>query len=167
MFQIRHLDPVTFVRDHEDAPVGTILRAQAAPDAVIFNHDLEMFAAMNRIDRAAHHAMRIGAGPAGGGNEKIIQPSPGPEQARDGNAMSLGAVPFDTASGAGIAPGAVIQVEHEHALAFVKTLRDIFVHHPMTHPRVIQTSHRLLDEPAAQHIELAQHKQKISPAQLR
>ena len=108
MFQIRHLDPVTFFRDHEDASIGTILRAQAAPDAVIFNHDLEVFPAMNRIDRASHHAVRVSAGPAGGGDKEIIQPSPGPEQARDGNAMSLGAVPFDTASGAGIAPGAVI-----------------------------------------------------------
>ena len=42
-------------------PYGTIGSAQAAADAVIFDDDLEVLAAMDRIDRAARHAMRIGA----------------------------------------------------------------------------------------------------------
>ena len=52
------------VRQHKNAAIGTVLSAQAAADAVVLNHNLKVFAAMNRIHWASDHAMWIGAGAA-------------------------------------------------------------------------------------------------------
>ena len=65
---VGELGAVAFVRDHRDVPVWAVRRAEAAADAVILDHDLEVFAAMDRIDGAAGHAVRVGARAAGGGD---------------------------------------------------------------------------------------------------
>ena len=59
---VEHFHDAALVRHHENISVRAIQGAQTAADAVIFDHDLQMFAAMNRIDRTTRHAMRIGAG---------------------------------------------------------------------------------------------------------
>ena len=75
----RHRHCAALVRNHEDTAVGTILRAQTATDTVIFDHDLQVFAAMDGIDGTADHAMRVGARSAGSGDQIIVQARTGPK----------------------------------------------------------------------------------------
>ena len=100
---------------------------------MVFYYDLEVFASMNGIHRTPDHAMWIGAGATRRGNHEIIQALSGAEQTRDRNTVRLDPVLLDTASGTGIAPRAIVQVEHENALALIKTLRDVLVEDSMTH----------------------------------
>ena len=72
---VRDFQTLAAVWDHEDVSVGTIFGAQTAADAVILDHDLKVFAAVNGIHRTAGHAVRIGAGSACGRNE-IISKTP-------------------------------------------------------------------------------------------
>ena len=74
---------------------------------------------------------------------------------------------LDAAPGAGVAPRAVIQVEHKNALTFVETLLDILIENSVAHGRAVQTSERLLDDPSAKDAEFAQHLKKIGPTKLR
>lgn len=71
--RLGHGHSITFVRNHEDAAIWAILGAQPTSDAVVLNDNLEVLAPMNGVNRTAHHAMWIGARPAGGGDEEIIQ----------------------------------------------------------------------------------------------
>ena len=98
---------------------------------MVFDYYLEVLAAMDRIDRTSDHAMRIGAGPTGSRDHEIIEATPGTEKARDRDAVSLRPVSFDTAPGTRVAPCAVIQVNHEDALTFVKALLDILIEDAM------------------------------------
>lgn len=61
---IGDLNVAALVRQHKYAAIGTVLSAQAAADAVVLNHNLKVFSAMNRIHRASDHAMWICAGAA-------------------------------------------------------------------------------------------------------
>src|SRR4051812_16400065 len=110
---------------------------------------------MNGVNRTSRHAMRVGAGPAGGGDEKVIEASTGPQQAWDRNAVRFGSVRFDTGPGARIAPRAVIQVEHENALAFIKALLDILIEDSVPYRRAVQTSNRLLNYPSTEDAKFA------------
>jgi hypothetical protein len=137
LLRVRDCDPVTFVRYHENAAIGTILGAQTAPDAVVFDNDLQVLASMNGVNRTSDHAMWVGAGPTGGGDEEVIEASSGAKEARDWNAVCLGAVLLDTTPGTGVAAGAVIKVEHENALTFIEALFDILIEHPVTYRRTV------------------------------
>ena len=137
MLRPRHRNPVAFVRYHENAAVGTVFGAQAAPDAMVLDDNLKVFASMNGVDGTSDHAMRIRAGSAGSGNQKIIQASSRPEQARNRNTVRLRPVLLDTAPRARVAPGAVIQVEHKDALTFIEPLFDILVEDSVTHGRTV------------------------------
>src|SRR5260370_7624647 len=65
-----------------DVAVGTILRAQAAADAPIFDDDFERIAPANRTDRAADHTKRVAALAATRGNEILVEPQPIPHDPR-------------------------------------------------------------------------------------
>ena len=122
---------------------------------MILDDNLQVVASMNGINRTPGHAMWVGTRPAGGGDQKVIQASTSAEQAWDRDAVRFCSVSFDTASGACIASRAVIQIEHENALTFKKTLFDILIEHSVTYGRAIQTSDRLLDYPSAKDAKFA------------
>jgi hypothetical protein len=67
-------------RVHVDVAVRAVARAQAAADAMVFDHDLERQVGVvarptvNRIDRAADQAIRIKTRPTRTGDEKLIEP---------------------------------------------------------------------------------------------
>jgi|ERR1051325_6387563 hypothetical protein len=117
---------------------------------MVFDYYLEVLAAMDRIDRTSDHAMRIGAGPTGSRDHEIIKPAPGTEKARDRDAVSLRPVSFDTTPGTRVAPCAVVQVKDEDALTFVKALLDILIEDAMANRGTVETSERLLHDPATQ-----------------
>ena len=131
--RVGHCNRISFVRYHENAAVGAVLGAQSASDAMVLDHDLKVLASMNGVDGTSDHAMWIRAGPAGGCDHEIIQASSGSKQARDRNTVGRRPVLLDTALGAGVAPRAFIQVEHENALTFIKTLLDVLVENSVTH----------------------------------
>ena len=167
VLRVGHRNPISFVRYHEDAAVGTVFGAQAAPDAVVLYDDLKVLASMNGVDGTSDHAMWIRAGPTGGSDHKIIQALSGPEQARYRNTVRLRPMLLDTALGACVAPRAVIQVEYENALTLIQTLRDVIIEDSVTHRRTVQTSERLLDYLSAKDVKFAQHLKKIGTAKLR
>ena len=128
---------------------------------MVLNHDLQMFAAMNRIDRTTGHAMRVGARPTGSGDKVVIEPLPRPEQARDRNSVSRGAMPLDTSPGAGVAPGAIIKIQNQNALTFIEALFDILIQNTVTHGRAVESRDRLLDQPAPKDAELSHHLETV------
>ena len=119
---------MALVRHHENISVRTIRSAQTAADAVIFDHDLQMFAAMNRIDRTTRHAMRIGAGATRNRDEIIAEAATVAQQARDRHAVGFVAMLTDATFGAFVATRAQIHVEHENAPAFIEPLVDVLRH---------------------------------------
>ncbi len=59
---------------HVDVPIRTILRAQPAADAVVFDLDLQRFTvAMDRVHWTTHHAIGVHARSAAGGNQEPIE----------------------------------------------------------------------------------------------
>ena len=134
---------------------------------MILDNDLKMFAAMNGIDRTSDHAMRIGAGSARGRDHKMVQTSSISEQTWDRDPVRRCAMPLDATFGACITPRAVIQVEHENALALIETLRNVCIEDAMAHVGAAQTSQRLLDDPSAKNAELAIHLEEIRATELR
>ena len=134
---------------------------------MVLDHDLQVLASMNGIDRTSFHAMWFGARSTGSRDQEIIQALAGAKQTRDRNTMCLRAMLLDAASRARVAACAVIQIEHENVLTFVKTLLDILVENSVAYGRAVQASVRLLDDPAPQDAKLAQHLEKIGPAKLR
>ena len=56
-----------------DVAVRTVIGAEAAADAPIFDDDFERIAAANRSDRAADHAQRVAALAAARRDEKAIE----------------------------------------------------------------------------------------------
>src|SRR5216684_2084460 len=62
-----------FERVQIDIAVGTILRAKATPDAPILDDDFERIAPSNRADGTAHHAKRIAALAAAGGDKILVE----------------------------------------------------------------------------------------------
>src|SRR5258707_1063497 len=66
------------VREHlervqVDVAVGAIARAEAAPDAPVFDNDFKGIAAADGADGAADHAERVAALAAGRGDEVVIE----------------------------------------------------------------------------------------------
>src|SRR4051794_6741809 len=59
VLRILHFDLPLLVRHHENVAVGTVGGAKTAPDAMILDDDLQVLAAMDGIDGAAEHAVRI------------------------------------------------------------------------------------------------------------
>ena len=162
---IGHLHPAALVRHHEDVAVGTIRGAQTTTDTVIFNHDLEMLAAMNRIDRAARHAMGIAAGPAGSRDEEISKATPVAQQPGDGKSVRSIAMLPDATFGAFVTAGAEIHVQNQNALALVEPLLDVIGHQRIAHAFAAQGSERLLHETAPEDRKQAYHFEKIRAAQ--
>ena len=69
---------------HVDVTIRTVLRAQTATDAVVFNFNLQRFAiAMNCIDGASDHAIGIHARPATTGDQIAIKSHAFSNQTRD------------------------------------------------------------------------------------
>ena len=95
---------------------------------MIFDHDLQMFAAMNRIDRTTRHAMRIGAGATRNRDEIIAEAATVAQQARDRHAVRFVAMLPNATFGAFVATRAQIHIQHENALAFVETLLNVIGH---------------------------------------
>src|SRR4051812_23903215 len=56
-----------------DVAVRTVVRAESASDAPVFDDDLERAFAANRADGAANHAERIAALAAGGGDQVAVE----------------------------------------------------------------------------------------------
>src|SRR6516164_3861552 len=56
-----------------DIAVGAVARTEAAANAPVLDDDLERISATNGTDRAAHHAERIAALTARGGDQKILK----------------------------------------------------------------------------------------------
>src|ERR1700674_1969763 len=100
-----------------DIPVGAIARAEAAADTPIFNNDLERIAPANRTNRTADHAERIAALPAGSGDKIVVEAQTLAHQARNA-IMRVGAC-----SDAGVAAGAILQIQDQQTLRFHQSLR--------------------------------------------
>jgi len=59
------LDAISILMpDHRDIAVGTVRCALPAADAMVFDHYFLVAFPKDRIDRTAHQAVRVGAGPA-------------------------------------------------------------------------------------------------------
>src|SRR5262249_10999305 len=125
---IEDFHDVPLVRHHENISIRAIRGAQTAANAVIFDHDLEMFAAMNRIDRTTRHAVWIGAGATRNRDEIIAEAATVAQQTCDRHAVRFVAMLTDATFGAFVATRAQIHVEHENALAFIKTLLNVLGH---------------------------------------
>ena len=67
---------------HGDVAIGAIGRALAAADAVIFDNDLFVPFAEDRIDRAAHQAIRVGAGATARRHQEVLEPQSFSHQSR-------------------------------------------------------------------------------------
>src|SRR5262245_57943723 len=106
-------------RMHVNVAVGAVGRAQAAADAVALDLDLLALAvAVDRIDRAAHQAVRIGARTATAGHQPLVDPQTVANQPRDALmrvAAGLGAL---------VAARAGLQVQNQQALSVVEALFD-------------------------------------------
>src|SRR5713226_8433868 len=72
-----------FERVQIDIAVGAILSAKAAPDAPILDDDFERIAPSNRADGTAHHAKRIAALAAAGGDKILVEAQSVTDQPRD------------------------------------------------------------------------------------
>ena len=101
---------------HVDVAVGAKLGAFAAADAPVFDNDLEILLASDRTDRALRHAERVAAGSTGGGDEEMFVAQTIAEQTRDA-VVRLGA-----GADAGIAAGAIVQVDEQEILRFEQSL---------------------------------------------
>ena len=100
-----------------DVAVGTILRAEAAADAPIFDDDFERISPSNRTDRAADHAQRVAALTATRGDEILVEAQAVADETRDA-VVSVGA-----SVDAGVAARAVLQIQNQQALRFHQALR--------------------------------------------
>src|SRR5580658_10858169 len=96
--------------------VGTILGAESAADAPIFDYNLQRIAAANRAHRAAHHAERILALAARRGDKILFETQPLAYQAGDA-VVSIGA-----GAHASVATCATLQIEQQEALRFHQPL---------------------------------------------
>src|SRR6185437_2463961 len=105
-------------RVHVDIAVGTILRAQTATDAPVFNNHFQRIAAPNRTHRTAHHAQRVAALAAGGGYKVFIETQAFANQARDA-VVRIGA-----SADASIAARATLEIENQQALRLHQALRE-------------------------------------------
>ena len=73
-----------------DISVGTVVGAQTAANAPVFNDDFQRVAAADGADRASHHAKRIATLPAGSGHEIFIEAQTFANQTADA-LMGIGA----------------------------------------------------------------------------
>src|SRR5713226_3418432 len=101
-----------------DVAVRTILCAEAAADAPIFDDDFERIAPANRADGAADHTQRVAALAAARGDEILIEAQAISDEPRDA-VMCVGA-----GIDASIAARAVLQIENQQALRFHQPLRE-------------------------------------------
>src|SRR5271166_4752679 len=72
-----------FKRMQVDVAVGAVARAEAAPDAPVFDDHFQGMAAANRADRATDHAEGIAALAAGSGDQVIFEAQAVAHQAGD------------------------------------------------------------------------------------
>jgi hypothetical protein len=101
-----------------DVAVGTILRAEAAADAPIFDDNFERISPSNRADGAADHAQRVAALAATRGDEILIEAQAIADETRDS------VVSVSASVDAGIAARAVLQIQNQQALRFHQALRE-------------------------------------------
>ena len=149
------------VGHHEDAPVGAIIGAEPATDAVIFDDDLEVFATVDGIDGATDEAMGIGAGAAVGGDELVIEADAIAEQASEWGAVGGVAVLIDAAFGAFVAAGAEVEIEDEDAAAFVEALGDIFLGEGILFLVALESGEGLVGEAASEEGEALDEFEEI------
>src|SRR5712664_1390772 len=100
-----------------DVAVGTILGAEAAADAPIFDDDFERISPSNRTDRAADHAERVAALAATRGDEILIEAQAIADETRDA------VVCVSASVDAGVAARAIVQIQNQQALRFHQALR--------------------------------------------
>ena len=132
---------------------------------MILDHDLEMLAAVDRIDRTAGHAMRVGARAARCRDEIIAEAPPIAQQSRDRQAVRIVAVLLGCSPRAFVAARAEIHVEHEDALALVEALLDVLATIGSTSVSLRKSRERLLDEAPAHDREPAQHLEEIGASE--
>ena len=149
------------VGHHEDAPVGAIIGAEPATDAMIFDDDLEVFAAVDGVDWATDEAMGIGAGAAGGGHEIVIEADAIAEHAGEWGAVGGVAVLIDAAFGAFVAAGAEVEIEDEDTAAFVEALGDIFLGEGILFLVALEAGEGLLGEAASEEGEAEEEFEEI------
>src|SRR5215212_2283722 len=122
---------MALVRDHEDTAIGTVLGTESAADTMVLDHDLQMFASVNRINRASDHAMWVGAGSTRRGDQEVINSRSGAEQPGDKRSVRSRAVSFDARFGTGVAPRAVVQIQHQDVLSLIQSIRDVIIQYPV------------------------------------
>ncbi len=103
-------------------PYGTIVGAQAAADAPVFDNDFQRIAPPDRADGAADHAEWIAALPARGRHQVFVEAQAFAHQAAHA-VVCIGAGAY-----ALIAARAAFQVEHQQALRFHQSLGEKLVH---------------------------------------
>src|ERR1700730_11974554 len=101
-----------------DVAVRAIARAQAAPDAPVFDDDFQGIAATDGADRTADHAERVATLAARSGNEKLFEAQALANEASDA-VVCVGARVY-----AGVAARAILQIEDQQALRFRQSLRE-------------------------------------------
>ena len=101
-----------------DIAVGAVARTEAAANAPVLDDDLERISATNGTDRAAHHAERIAALTARGGDQKILKS----ETVADETGYAV--VGVGAGVHAGVATRAFLEIEDEQALRFHQALRE-------------------------------------------
>ena len=101
---------------HVDVAVGTVVGAQAAADAPVFDDDLQRVAPPDRADRTADHAERVATLAAGSGDQIFVEAQAFADQAADA-VVSIGA-----GADALIAARALLQIEHQQALRLHQSL---------------------------------------------
>src|SRR4051812_22031906 len=94
-----------------------------------------MFASMNRIHRTTDHAVRIGARPARGGDQEVVELRSRPKQSRDRRSVGGGSMPLHATLRTSIATGAVVQIEDQNVLPLVQSVSDVLIQHPMANRR--------------------------------
>jgi hypothetical protein len=128
---------------------------------VIFDDDLEVFAAVDGIDWATDEAMGIGAGAAGGGDEIVIEADAIAEHAGEWGAVGGVAVLIDAAFGAFVAAGAEVEIEDEDTAAFVEALGDIFLGEGILFLVALESGEGLVGEAASEEGEAEEEFEEI------
>ena len=105
-------------RMHVDIAVGTILRAQTATDAPVFDDHFQRIAAPNRTNGTTDHAERVAALPARGGYQVFVEAQAFANQARHA-VVSASASP-----NARIAARATLEIENQQTLRLHQPLRE-------------------------------------------
>ncbi len=125
VFQIFHTH---LERVQVNISVRAIPRAQSASNAPIFDDYFQRISPPDRSDRTSDHAQRIAALPAGRGHQKVFESQSLAHRPRR-PVMRIRASVYTR-----VAPGAILQVQHQQALRLHQPLRQKLIErHALQH----------------------------------